>query len=135
MFSMYICPYWEIIIMELCYIHIYLVHFKFNVMVLKGVNEWGLYIVGNGLERSPFIDRCSYNTSTNMELVKFKFNVMVLKGVNEWDLYIVSIGLERSQFLDRCSYNTSTNMELIQFKFNVMVLKGVNWNWFSLNLM
>ena len=32
-----------------------LIQFKFNVMVLKGVNEWGLYIVGIGLERSQFL--------------------------------------------------------------------------------
>ena len=45
-----------------------LIQFNFNVMVLKGVNEWGLYIVGIGLERS--------------QLIQFKFNVMVLKWVN-----------------------------------------------------
>ena len=28
-----------------------LIQFNFNVMVLKGVNEWGLYIVGIGNDK------------------------------------------------------------------------------------
>ena len=47
------------------------VQLKFNVMILKGVGERGLYIVGKGLEMKQFIDRYPYDTNTSIEAYTF----------------------------------------------------------------